>query len=305
MTITRRCVLAAAALITFLVPTLLNADEGVPTGRDPFADWDMPDFMKHWEFGIDVEDEKAPHFFADIYLPLYESAKGSRTIFLEPRVVHFDGETLLNTGVGYRQLVNHNRWILGANLFYDYETEHAHDRIGPGVEALSAFAEFRANGYFGLSKARTVDPGITANVIEKVVDGFDLEVGAPVPYYSRLKVFGGYEWYDFKQFENREGWSTRAEYTPFRFIVIDVTLKDNNKRTTGWGVTVAFRPPFGENLSTPDRPHRPLFKLDDRIFPDSNVEDRMTRLVERHHDIVVERYQQLPGQVNIEIRRGT
>lgn len=265
----------------------------------------MPDWMKFWEYGFEINEETSARYFADMIFPLYRPADRKQAVFVEPRLSHFGGETLFNFGLGYRKLLLNNQWLVGVNSFYDYETEHNHYRVGAGMEALSNFAEFRANGYFGLSPARTTTPGITANTVEEVVDGFDLEVGAPIPYYSRLKIFGSYEWYNFKQFKNREGWGVRAEYTPFPFVVIDVILNDNTKKDTDWTFRVAFRPPFGDNIAQPGRPHRSAFRRDDRIFPDSDMENRTLTLVERHHSIVVESYTQLPGQVNVEIRRGT
>ncbi|MBI3333443.1 MAG: inverse autotransporter beta domain-containing protein [Candidatus Omnitrophica bacterium] len=264
--------------------------------------WTPPEYMENWEFGINTGEQKTPLYFADLIFPLLRSHSDDRILFFEPRVNHAKSETLFNTGLGYRQLVLHHSWMLGTNLFYDYDTHVSHYRLGTGLEAISSYAEFRANGYLGLSLARTVEPGAAAQIVEKPVDGYDLEFGMPVPYYSRLKLFGGYEWYNFRKFEDREGWSARAEYKPVPFVVLDVTLSDNTKRDIGWGLNVAFRPPFGDNA--PEKIRSPL-KLDRVIFPDSDVSKRIYSLVERHHEIVVESYSESKGQVTVEVKRGT
>lgn len=280
----------------------LVPSEASPSPRDVAAETELPDYMRSWEFGIHAEDDAAPRFFADLIVPLYRPAPDRWAVFVEPRVSHANHETLVNLGLGYRRLAFQNAWMLGGNAFYDYDTEHAHYRIGSGFEAISAFAEFRTNAYFGLSPARTAEPGLSSNVVEETVDGFDLEAGFPVPHYSRLKLFGGYEWYNFKQFKNREGWSLRAEYRPLPFLVLDVVLTDNTKRATGVDVNLAFRLPLGGNA--PSKATDPL-RLDPAIFPDSDVSDRLMTLVERHHEIVVEGYTKANGQISIEVRRGT
>ena len=266
------------------------------------GDWALADYVENWEFGIGIQEHQSPRYFADLIFPLYHPDAEDRNIFFEPRFTHVETETLFNLGVGYRQLILDRTWALGANTFYDYETQYSHYRVGTGLEAISAYAELRGNAYWGLSPARTTEPGLASEIIQKAVDGFDLEVGAPIPYYSRLKLFGGYEWYNFKQFKNREGWSLRAEYKPIPPLVLDLTLSDNTKRTIAWGFNAAVRIPLGANA--PEDVPSPL-KLDSTFFPEADMGDRLTRLVERHHEIVVESYRESNGKVTVEVKRGT
>jgi hypothetical protein len=259
----------------------------------------LPDYMEHWEFGIDVEEDDGADYFIDPIIPLYRHPNDERILFLEPRWQFADGTHLLNLGGGVRELVLDDKWLLGANMFYDYETNHSHYRLGWGVEALSAFAELRSNFYFGLSQERLVEENAGGNTFEEAVDGYDLEAGMPVPYYSRLKLFGGFNWYNFEEFKNLYGWRVRAEYTPFPFIVIDGRLSNDTKSNVDWGMTVAFRIPLSGNAKT--LPHSPLV-LDGAPFPDSNAREQLFRLVERHHEIVVERRRQT-GSVNVEVSR--
>ena len=262
----------------------------------------LPDYMQNWEFGVHAEEDSGFRYFADLIFPLYRPTEGDKTLFFEPRVSHVNHGTLLNFGTGYRTLVRNNTWLLGTNAFYDYETVHQHYRVGAGAEIISAYAELRANGYLGLSHTRRVQSDGATNNVERAVHGYDVELGGPVPYYSRLKLFGGYEWYNFRKFKDREGWTIRAEYKPMQTMVLDLTYSDNTKRTPGFGVNIAFRPPIW--LNAPERVISP-FRLDETIFPNSDVSDRLFTLVERHHEIVVESYSQTTGGISVEIRRGT
>lgn len=273
-----------------------------PNPQETASHFQLPDYMQNWEFGLHAEEDTGFRYFADLIFPLYQPNNEDRALFFEPRLSHVNGGTLVNLGTGYRALVRNKTWMLGANTFYDYETVHKHYRVGAGAEILSAYAELRANGYLGLSPTRRVQSDGATNNVERAVHGYDVELGAPVPYYSRLKLFGGYEWYNFRKFKDREGWTVRAEYKPVPLVVLDLTYSDNTKRDPGFGVNIAFRPPIWNNA--PEQAASP-FRLDKTIFPDSDVSNRLFTLVERHHEIVVESYSQTVGTVSVEIRRGT
>ena len=261
----------------------------------------LPDFMEHWEGGIDIDEDQGPRYYADIIFPLYRHPDGDRIVFMEPRLNYADSEYLLNAGWGYRQLAENHEWLFGGNMFYDYETEYSHYRLGWGLEAISAYTELRGNYYLGLSPERLVEEVGSTRVFEEAVDGFDIEVGMPVPYYSRLKLFGGYNWYNFKKFKNRYGWTPRVEYTPVPYIVIDGLLRNDTKPgSADWGMTVAFRLPLGMRA---EAPVRSTFELDATAFPDGDVSDRLWVLVERHHEIVVEA-ERIVGGMSVEITRN-
>lgn len=290
-------------VISFLLLPAYAEEELVKPLENMFSKALLPEVVQNWEYGINVDEDEKPRYFADILLPIYLGDIEDRTLFLEPRVNNAESEILLNFGLGYRQLVNDRKLLLGTNVFFDYDSHLSHYRLGSGLEVLGSHVELRANGYWGLSLARTVQTDNNTDIIEKAVDGYDLEFGVPIPFYNRLKIFGGYEWYDFKQFEDREGWQVRAEYKPFPFVVIDVTLSDSNKSVTSWGATIAFRPAFLDKTS---QPIRSPFLLDSTPFHEGDeVGDRLFALVERHHEIVVEKYSQGQGQVSVEITRGS
>lgn len=267
----------------------------------PVGAQSIPDWMEHWEFGMNVEEDDGPDYFSDLIIPLYRPPDDTRVLFLEPRAKLADGEWLFNLGAGLRELILNRSWLLGANMFYDYETQYSHYRLGWGLEALSSYAEARSNFYLALSQQRLVEESGSVLTIEEAVDGFDVEVGAPIPYYSRLKLFGGFNWYNFEKFNNRYGWTLRAEYTPVQTVVIDGLLSNDTKGNLDWGMTVALRIPLGGN--DPRKARSPL-RVDETAFPESDASQHFFRLVERHHEIVVERRRETGG-MSVEIARGT
>lgn len=262
---------------------------------------ELPEWMEYWEFGFNADEDEGPSYFADVLVPLYRNEERTRVLFLEPRVRFQDSEYLINSGIGFRQLVRDRAWVVGANMFHDYETTQSHYRLGWGLEALSAFAEARTNIYLGLSQQRLVEEHTGGASFEEAVNGWDFELGAPVPHYSRLKVFGGFNWYNYEEFDNRYGWTLRTEYTPVPFLVVDGLLSNDTKSNVDWGVTVAIRIPFGDNPLR--QAHSPL-QLDEAVFPESDASRQLYRLVERHHEIVVERRRETGG-MSVEVARGT
>ena len=262
----------------------------------------LPDWMEHWEFSWSIDEDTGPAFSLDPIVPLVRGQDDSQVVFVEPRVTLRNKELLSNLGVGYRQLTPDRAWLLGTNMFWDYDTTHSHYRLGWGLEAMSTYAEARTNFYLPLSQERLVEERGGVLIFEDPVNGFDFELGAPVPYYSRLKLFGGYNWYNYQKFKNRYGWTVRTEYTPVPFVVIDGRVSDDTKGNVDWGLTLAFRLPIGGNIK-PAAQITP-FALDAQAFPDSDASIHLFRLVERHHEIVVERREEKSG-VSVEIARGT
>jgi adhesin/invasin len=263
----------------------------------------LPDFVEHWEFAWNVDEDQGPNFILDPIFPLYRDPSDERVAFVEPRLSLADGEWLLNLGGGLRQPVLNRSWLLGANMFYDYETQYSHYRLGWGLEALSSYAEFRTNYYLALSQERLVEEVVgVSQRFQEAVNGYDFEIGGPIPYYSRLKLFGGFNWWNFEKFDNRYGWTLRAEYKPVPFVVIDGTVEDHTKGNVDWGLKVALRIPFGGNTE-PEKMRSPM-ALDATTLPESDASEFLWSLVERHHEIVVEQRLQT-GAVTVEVARGT
>ena len=290
----------AVVTLAFLSYTPLLIAGSSPSDASS-AETSVPDYMKHWEFGIDINEHQGPRYFSDLIFPLYRDPDGRSVAFFEPRLTYRDRTWLTNVGAGYRQLALDKAWLLGGNMFYDYSSAHSHYRIGWGLEALSSYAELRANSYLGISPERLVQQGGEGNTFERAVNGFDLEAGAPVPYYSRLKVFGGFEWYKYRYFKNRAGWRLRTEYKPVPFIVIDGSVSDSTKSNVDWGLTMALRIPFGAG---PKESLRSVLQFDSTIFPESDASKFFFSLVERHHEIVLERRRKT-GSMSVEVARGT
>ncbi len=67
-----------------------------------------------------------------------------------------DGKFAANIGGGMRMPFGNPDWALGANFFYDYRDDGAFqvNQLGPGLELLNRFLDFRLNGYIPLKSTK-------------------------------------------------------------------------------------------------------------------------------------------------------
>jgi hypothetical protein len=259
---------------------------------------ETPGWLKRVEFSTQVETDKKPTFSLETVQPLYQDESKVNTVFIQPRVNLRDERTLYNLGFGYRRLVSENL-ILGLNTFGDYQDKSRHGRVGVGFEALGQVLEARLNSYFGgvSSKSNIHETGAGLTV-EQVVDGMDLELGAPLPYLPWLKMYGGGSWYDFKKFTDKVEWKSRLEARLNEYTRVEVYAWDDNKGEMEYGGRLRFNVAFHAWTDITK-----AFKFAKEIFPAKDLTEELLIPVERHHEIVVEQYTESGGLV-IEAGRG-
>ncbi len=253
-----------------------------------------PGWLQRTAVGVNVENNVEPKVYVETVQPLYQSDDKTDTYFTHGRASINDGRGVYSLGVGYRKLFGSDL-LLGVNSFYDYQDLHQHYRTGVGLEALTNTIEARVNTYYGLSPKRQVDESITSTEIartyEEVVDGFDAEVGGPLPYFPWLKFFGGYYKYDYRHFKDMKGWKMRLEIRPTKTFVINVENYDDNKGSPYWKFDsrICFRFDSIKPKSLIDN------FLEARVydFARNNVVDMTLARVERDFDIKVEKWQEI------------
>ena len=102
-----------------------------------------------------------------------------------------DRETL-NLGFGKRMFNADDSIMFGLNAFYDHELDYDHQRTSLGAEIKSSILELNTNHYFAISNEVTGKN----NIKEEVADGYDIEIGAHVPYIPTAKFYTKYFEYD-------------------------------------------------------------------------------------------------------------
>jgi hypothetical protein len=258
---------------------------------------DIPDWLKRVELSTQYESDKHPTFYFQTVQPLYQSIDKTDVFFYQPRVSLKAGDLTYNLGVGYRRLVNENL-LLGVNLFGDYEDLHQHGRLGVGFEALGQILEARLNGYVGITTKRVVEESGTSATYERVADGLDFELGAPIPYLPWLKFYTSGFWYDFDKFSDKKGWETRLEAKLNEAVLLEFYAWDDNKGEREYGGRLRFNLAFDRLVD-----FRDVFILADEPFPEKDLTEQILIPVERNFDIEVEKWTESAG-FTIEVGRS-
>mgnify|MGYP005667247821 CR=1 FL=1 len=152
------------------------------------------DRVKHLELDIQVQEKLKPTFSLTNVNKISEDATSA---FFNQNTVslHNDDQTV-NFGLGYRNLIQNDTVMLGANIFFDYSFDDAHQRNGVGVEAISSVFDIRGNYYDATSGIQTLGDGST----EEALDGWDARLDYHLPLAYDVNVFAG-----IFEFENAAG----------------------------------------------------------------------------------------------------
>jgi len=257
----------------------------------------IPDWLKRFEYSVEVETDKKPKFYFQTVQPLYQDADKTNTLFYQPRVSILEGRSTYNLGLGYRRLVSENL-LLGINTFFDYQDLHRHARAGFGAEALGQIFEARINSYFGgLSNKKIIKDTSASQTIERVADGGDVEIGAPIPYLPWLKLYGSGFWYDFKEFDDKFGWKSRLEAKVNNSLRLEFYTWDDNKGDTEYGARARFQVAFYSLFDLTN-----AFKISDEAYPKKDLTKETLIPVERNFEITVEKAI-ITGGLTVEIGR--
>jgi adhesin/invasin len=216
-----------------------------------------------------------------------------------------EGNGNYSGGLGYRKALLNNQLVLGVNSFYDYNSRYGHARLGGGAEILSPVAEFRWNIYEPTSNARLVERQGTTQIFDTAAAGYDLELGAPVPYMPDFKLYGKHQKWDFKSGKDlvRDGF--RGEWYLTSFARIDAESWYDSY-VNGWAHRIGFV--FRGDFDTTSRGFifRGFNKEAYRKWNDKDVRWITTYRVVREFDIITERTARgAAGAVTINIGRGT
>ena len=141
----------------------------------------------------------------DIKTIFFGQARGSTT-------TNNDGLTS-NLGLGLRHRPD-DVSMVGGNVFWDYrmtDYSSAHSRLGLGGEYFWKDFEFRNNYYIAITDQKTVTINGT-EYTERIVPGWDVEVGYRLPNYPKLGVFlKGFNW-DYQNTDDQNGVGTSLNW---------------------------------------------------------------------------------------------
>ena len=160
-------------------------------------------FLAQTTIGMNQTTGSAGSFYLDSLVKIATLGKDNQgdpkgLIFGQARWIGAWGssESTANTGVGTRYRIGNNT-VIGVNGFWDYRIvgdTTSHSRFGIGAEGFYKDFELRNNWYLAGTgkKAFNSDGGVT---YQRVVPGWDIELGYRLPNYPQLAFFlKGFNW---------------------------------------------------------------------------------------------------------------
>ena len=196
-------------------------------------------------------------------------------IFNQSSFINYDGRSTVNLGFGARSINNDETYILGVNVFYDYEIQAKHGRASLGIEAFTRDLDFRANYYQAISKAKTYNA-----VDETALDGMDVKLSYSHPIMKNTGLYAKYtKWEDDASFtsENNEIGIT-AKLSENLSLQIGSRKTKGGKRNTV--ASVAYSVPLGGSNATEN------LILTDKNLTRPSIRNKLYIPVERENRII-------------------
>ena len=193
-----------------------------------------------------------------------------------------------NLGLGIRYRPN-DFSMLGANAFWDYRMtsySSAHSRLGLGGEYLWKDLEFRNNWYLAITDEKEVTfKGLSYK--ERVVDGWDVEIGYRLPNYPELAFYiRGFNW-DYKNTQDNSGieasinWQAKPNLGLEAWISNEISAASLASNSKLPGVDETF---FGLRINITGNP----IEYKQKEYK-KNMITQMTQPVKRKYEVLLER----------------
>ena len=217
----------------------------------------------------------------DLKTILFGQARGTTT------TSNSDGTTT-NLGLGLRHRPN-DVSMVGGNVFWDYrmtDYSSAHSRLGLGGEYFWKNFELRNNYYMAMTDKKTVTVDSTSYT-ERIVPGWDAEVGYRLPKYPQLGVFvKAFNW-DYEDTDDQSSVAYAATWQATPHVNLEAYL---STEISGHGTKANTKLPgtddyqVGVQVKWTGQPVK--FKKNN---VKKNLVTQMTQPVRRRNDVLLER----------------
>ncbi len=190
------------------------------------------------DFSIKSKEGNKPEIGILTFKPLKDNDDGL-TFFQGSLFTHDGDRETINLGLGKRAFSEDKSFMYGLNIFYDHEVDYNHQRGSVGGEIKSSILELNTNHYFGISEQRTGKNSIK----EDVADGYDLELGAHVPYMPTTKIYTKIFEYEIPGGSDFEGMEYSSSIgIPNSGLNVEVGFKDygNSSYEDQWFINFTF-----------------------------------------------------------------
>jgi len=254
--------------IPFFSQTSLN----ISGGTESNTSFSINSLMKLGELSKDEQGDLKTLAFSQARFATASNASGSTT----------------NLGLGIRHRPN-DVSMIGANAFWDYrmtDYSDAHSRLGLGGEYLWKDFEFRNNLYMAITDEKDVTVKGTSYK-ERVVPGWDMELGYRFPNNPELAFFvRGFNW-DYKNTQDNSGlegslsWQATPHVGLEAYISNEISAASTTVNSSLPGTDETF---FGLRMNITGNP----VKFEKANYK-KNMITQMIQPVKRKYDVLLER----------------
>ena len=254
--------------IPFFAQTSIN----ISGGTESDTSFSINSLMKLGELAKDEEGDVKTLAFSQARVAAATNAEGST----------------INLGLGIRNRPN-DVSMVGANAFLDYKMtdySNAHSRLGLGGEYFWKDFEFRNNWYMSITDEKDVTiKGVSYK--ERIVPGWDLEVGYRLPNNPELAFFvRGFNW-DYKNTQDNSGlegsisWQATPHVGLEAWVSNEISAASTTVNTSLPGTDETF---FGLRMNITGNSVR----FGKKTYK-KNMITQMTQPVKRVNDVLLER----------------
>ena len=254
--------------IPFFAQTTFN----IAGGTESDTSFSINSLMKLGELAKDEEGDLKTLAFSQARFATATNAEGST----------------FNLGFGIRNRPNEISMV-GANAFWDYrmtDYSDAHSRLGLGGEYFWKDFEFRNNYYMAITDEKDVTINGTSYK-ERVVPGWDLELGYRLPNNPEFAFFiRGFNW-DYKHTQDNSGlegsisWQATPHVGLEAYVSNEISAASTTVNTSLPGTDETF---FGLRFNISGSP----VKFEKSNYK-KNMITQMTQPVKRVNDVLLER----------------
>jgi len=254
------------------IPFFAQTSFNISGGTESDTSFSLNSLMKIGELAQDDEGDIKTLTFSQARLATATNSAGATT----------------NLGLGIRHRPN-DVSMLGANAFWDYrmtDYSDAHSRLGLGGEYFWKDFEFRNNWYMAITDEKDVTIK-GSSYKERVVDGWDVELGYRLPNNPELALFvRGFNW-DYKYTQDNSGlegalsWQVRPNIGLEAWVSNEISSASTTLNSSLPGTDETF---FGLRMNLTSNP----VKFGKREYK-KNMITQMTQPVKRKYEVLLER----------------
>ena len=255
--------------IPFFAQTTVN----ISGGTESDTSFSVNSLMKLGELAKDGEGDLKTLAFSQARFATATNADGSTT----------------NLGLGIRHRPD-DVSMVGANAFWDYrmtDYSDAHSRLGLGGEYFWKDFEIRNNWYMSITDEKSITINGTS-YSERVVPGWDVEVGYRLPNNPEIALFvRGFNW-DYKKTQDNSGiegsvsWQATPHIGLEAYVSNEIAAASTTANSDLPGTDEIF---FGLRMNITGTPVK-YAKKDYK----KNMIAQMIQPVKRKYDVLLERY---------------